>query len=71
LFEPTDVELEQQAMGMTPAEHSRWLKDHEPLVYVECQMCDGHIFVVDDEYGIVWSHLEDTGCDDPTPKETA
>lgn len=52
-------------------------KEHEGLVddinycanLVKCLMCDGHIFVADDEYGIVWSHLEDTGCDDPTPKE--
>lgn len=40
------------------------------LDLVECQMCDGFIFIACEdccERSIVWSHLEDTGCDDPVP----
>jgi len=33
----------------------------------QCANCEGHIFVadIDAEYGVIYSHEEDTGCDDP------
>lgn len=38
-----------------------------------CQNCGGHIFPADhaEDGSIIWSHLEDTNCDDPEPKENA
>jgi hypothetical protein len=35
----------------------------------DCHMCEGRVFVADveEDGNVVWSHLEDTGCDDPVP----
>jgi hypothetical protein len=35
---------------------------------VTCQCCGGKIDVIDQDEGRdIWSHVEDTGCDDPCP----
>jgi hypothetical protein len=37
---------------------------------IKCGCCGGGLFVVDyndPDCGIVWSHVEDQGCDDPDP----
>jgi hypothetical protein len=39
-----------------------------------CVNCGGHIFETDPKISemeghIIWSHLEDTKCDDPEPRE--
>lgn len=38
----------------------------------ECHNCTGHIFIADTihyngEKHVIWSHLEDSHCDDPDP----
>jgi len=39
-----------------------------PTCEIVCEVCDAHLFVADIEFGqAVWSHVEDTGCDDPCP----
>jgi len=38
---------------------------------IVCALCDAHLFVAGVEHGdYIWSHLEDTGCDDPVPTTT-
>lgn len=36
-----------------------------------CALCNAHLFVAAVEDGeTIWSHVEDTGCDDPVPTTT-